>query len=230
MNSLASTISVDSRVVNTMDLQQILTDANERRQLTSEQGIKHDTKLYDSLSSVTVKKANGWIYNFAVSSYRILSDTTLELTGSTGEVLSYPSDGTGWKLATDDDSNLRVEDAPPPSPSDEGSRRRAEAAELLFPSSSRRLSSKSSLYKKSIASPCKTYIESEDSWCSGSKWDQFCAAGCDGPTKYMSNGCLSECTEPAIIAGERAKRVVTRCSPVRNCFLYMAFIHYTALN
>ena len=31
-----------------------------------------------------------------------------------------------------------------------------------------------------------------------------------------------ECTEPAIIAGERAKRVVTRCSPVRNCFLYMA--------
>ena len=66
-------------------------------------------------------------------------------------------------------------------------------------SEQRRLSSQSALCDASVASSCKTCIETEDPWCQGNSWDQFCSSGCDGPTQYMVRGCKNECAEPKVV-------------------------------
>ena len=195
-----SQATVTSRQVNTLDLRQILEDAEDRRRLTGDSQLDHDTKYYDSIHSVTVRKANNYAYNFVVNSWAVLTDGSLEFSSSGKEVLSYR--GGEWKLETEEDK-MR-EDSNGSDDSDDsggGGTRKLRTTDYVprAMDSRRKLSSKSSLCKSTIDSPCKTCIETQDSWCAGSAWDSFCTAGCDGATKYMATGCADECKEPEIV-------------------------------
>ncbi len=167
--------------------------------------LNHNTNFYDTIASLTIVKENGWVYTFSVESYKILTDTTLIFFGSNDEELKYPADGSGWVLEGGD-AGVRQEQSDVPI-----GRRLSTSSSLRggsdeVPDFHRILSSKSSLCDASVDSPCKTCIESQDSWCAGSSWDQWCTSGCNGPTQYMATGCLNECSEPQIVS-VKAKKV-----------------------
>jgi cysteine-rich repeat protein len=170
--------------------------------------LSHNTAYYDTINSLTVVKADGWIYTFTVLSYKIQSDTSLVFYGSQGEQLTYPASGSGWKITGAEEAqghssslfsrrmlNTEREDA-----LDDDAHRALHAADFQ-----RRLDEDSSLCDASVDSPCKTCIEREDSWCAGSAWDKFCKSGCAGPTSYMANGCAAECAEPKIVSVKAKK-------------------------
>ncbi|GMH48469.1 hypothetical protein TrVE_jg5729 [Triparma verrucosa] len=214
--SLPFMSGTNSDSVETYDLTNALEETDRRALMAYEtpdgrilKSLRHNTAYYDSISQLTVVKQNGWIYSFVVQSYNIKTDTSLVFNGVGGEELTYPSDGSGWKMVgaatsgRDTGSDVPLGrrlglDIP-----DEGGLRATGSTRDGFiedlEERRRRLSSSSSLCDKSVESVCKNCIETEDSWCGANAWDASCTEGCDGKTKYMSRGCEVECAEPKIV-------------------------------
>merc|ERR1711935_722522 len=56
----------------------------------------------------------------------------------------------------------------------------------------------SSMCSKDILGPCKTCVESSDTWCSYNKWDSLCQDACYGSTSYANPGCSTEGSESSV--------------------------------
>lgn len=185
-------------------------DSRRRRRLTGDSGGASEIS-HSALTHVTVTKENGEVRRMSLASSVSNADGSMEFVGSDGCVLTFEIDGADPTMVCSDvdagrdtssSSRRRLQGGKNGAAPRRG--RRLDGAEEAEEAPRRRLSSSSSVCSQAVDSNCRTCIHSQDSWCESNTWDEFCAAGCDGPTDYMPTGCASECAEPAVtdVTGE----------------------------